>query len=173
MGKKKTDDETDDKDVKGGKGGLVKTIGLAVAFAVLGAFAGPKVLGSSAPAGAAVETTTTTVAGPLVVLDKVTLNLSDGRLLQVGLALELSSEHAKEAKGGGGHGKKDDGGTDDPTKGYAKALDAAIEVLSGESMASLSAAGGRQAAKAALNELLAERYHGQVVDVYFHTFVMQ
>src|SRR3546814_5976453 len=87
MAKKKTDKGDDAKDeAKQGKG---KTIGLAVAFAVIGAVVGPKVMGGgSASAEASATTTTTTVAGPVVVLDAVTLNLSDGRLLQVGVRSE-------------------------------------------------------------------------------------
>jgi flagellar FliL protein len=155
------------KDDATGKGGTVKAIGLAVGFAVLGAVVGPKLLGGggAAPAGAAEDTTTTTEAGPVVVLDAVTLNLADGHLLQVGLALELAPDAA-----GGGH---DEAADDDPTKGYAKALDAAIDVLGDQSMASLSAPGGREGAKAALTATLGELYAGSVVGVYFHEFVMQ
>ena len=165
MGKKVKDDAAD-----GGKGnskgkGKGKAIGMAVGFAVLGALVGPKVLGSSAaPAGATEDTTTTTTAGPVVVLDAVTLNLSDGHLLQVGLALELppgteaSSEPADDT---------------DPTKGYAKAIDATIDVLGDKTMAELSAPGGRDGAKAALEAALGELYDGQIVGVYFHQFVMQ
>lgn len=152
---------------KAGKAGKVKVIGLAVAFAALGAVLGPKLLGGggSAPAGAAEDTTTTTEAGPVVVLDPITLNLADGHLLKVGLALELSAE-----AGAGSHGEASD---DDPTKGYAKALDAAIDVLGDQTMGSLGAAGGRDAAKEGLEAALHELYHGDVVGVYFHEFVMQ
>jgi flagellar FliL protein len=167
MSKKK--DKADKGDAEGGKSGKMKTIGMAVGFAVLGAVIGPKVLGAgSAPAGATEDTTTTTAAGPVVVLDAVTLNLADGHLLQVGLALEL--DPAAEA-GGGGHGEKPD--DSDPTKGYAKAIDATIDVLGDQSMATLSAAGGREAAKASLEAVLHELYHGEIVGVYFHQFVMQ
>src|SRR3546814_17707394 len=93
--------------------------------------------GGSASAEASAPTTTTTVAGPVVVLDAVTLNLSDGRLLQVGLALELSAE----AGSGGGEEEVDES---DPTKGYAKALDAAIGVFGHQTMAALSEPGGRR-----------------------------
>lgn len=150
-----------------GKRGTARAIGLAVGFAVLGAVVGPKLLGGggAAPAGAAEDTTTTTEAGPVVVLDAITLNLADGHLLQVGLALELAADAAD-----GGHG---DAADDDPTKGYAKALDAAIDVLGDQSMASLSAPGGRDGAKATLAATLGELYEGSVVGVYFHEFVMQ
>lgn len=152
----------------GGKSSTVKAVGLAVGFAVLGAVVGPKLLGGggAAPAGAAEDTTATTEAGPVVVLDAITLNLADGHLLQVGLALELAPDAAA-----GGHGEAP--AEDDPTKGYAKALDAAIDVLGDQSMAALSAPGGREGAKAALAAVLGELYEGSVVGVYFHEFVMQ
>jgi flagellar FliL protein len=164
MGKKK---KAPDADADGGMG-KGKLAGLAVLFVLVGAVAGPKVLGkpAAAPAASGEPTTTTTVAGPIVVLDPITLNLADGHLLQVGLALELSPEAA-----GGGHGEAS--ADDDPTKGYAKALDAAIDRLGDESMASLSAPGGRDQAKAALEEELHTLYPEEIVGVYFHQFVMQ
>jgi len=168
MARKQAADTTEaDGAAAAGKAGKVKVIGLAVAFAAVGAVLGPKLLGGggSAPAGAAEDTTTTTEAGPVVVLDPITLNLADGHLLKVGLALELSAE-----AGGGGHGETAD---DDPTKGYAKALDAAIDVFGDQTMGSLGAAGGRDAAKEGLEAALHDLYHGEVVGVYFHEFVMQ
>lgn len=162
---KKDKAKSEDKDAKAGKG---KAIGLAVGFAVLGAVAGPKLLGTgAAPAGATEDTTTTTAAGPVIVLDPVTLNLADGHMLQVGLALELSPD----VESGGGHGEAP--ADDDPTKGYAKALDATIGVLGEQSMDALSAPGGRERAKAALEGVLHDLYHGEIVGVYFHQFVMQ
>lgn len=161
---KKKKAAADDAAEKSSKGRL---IGMAVAFIAIGAVVGPKVMGGAAPAATAADTTTTTAPGPIVVLDKVTLNLADGHLLQVGLALELSAE---SASGGGGHGEAD---PDDPTKGYAKAIDATIEILGEETVAQLTASGGREQAKHALEEELHELYHGGVVGVYFHQFVMQ
>ena len=165
MGKSKK--SKGDEETSSGKPQTVKLVGLAVAFAVVGAVIGPKLLGTGSAAATEEPTTTTTEAGPVIVLDKITLNLSDGHLLQVGLALEMAPGH-----GGGsdGHGGSTD---DDPTKGFAKAIDAAIGVLGDQSVASLTAPGGRDAAKAALTEVLSELYHGEVTGVYFHTFVMQ
>ena len=152
------------------KGSMAKSVALAAAFAAVGAFAGPRLLGTGAAdaagAGAAAGATTTTAPGPTVVLDAVTLNLADGHLLQVGLALELSHE----AAGGSGHGEAAD---DDPTKGYARALDAAIAVFGDRSMAVLSEPGGRHQAKADLEQALGELYNGAITGVYFHQFVMQ
>lgn len=147
----------------------LKTIGSCVGFIAIGAVVGPKFLGGgaapAAPATGAEATTTTEAEGPLVTLDPITLNLTDGHLLQVGLALELGPDVVL----GEGHG----GDEDDPTKGFAKALDTTIEVLGSRSMSELQAAGGRESAKAELEEALAEVTHGEVVGVYFHQLVMQ
>ncbi|MDQ2650663.1 MAG: flagellar basal body-associated FliL family protein [Actinomycetota bacterium] len=165
MAKKKTKQASTEEAAEGSS--KLKMIGMAAAFVAIGAVAGPKLMGGAPAQAASGEATTTTVEpGPIVVLDKVTLNLADGHLLQVGLALELSPG----AGSGGGHGTAAE---DDPTKGYAKALDATIEILGGESMGSLSEAGGRDRAKHALEEELHELYHGEVVGVFFHQFVMQ
>lgn len=148
-----------------GKSGRLKIVGMAVGFVLLGAVVGPKVAGgSAAPPAATGDTTTTTVEGPVVVLDAVTLNLTDGHLLQVGLALEIDPKAEASAQ------PVDD---TDPTKGYAKAIDATIDVLGNESMESLSAPGGRAAAKTALEAELAKVSDGKIVGVYFHQFVMQ
>lgn len=156
-------------DAEGGGSSKLKTIGMAVALVAVGAVVGPKFLGggSSAAAPAAEATTTTVPAGPMVVLDEVTLNLADGHLLQVGLALELDPTH----EAGGGHGEAT--AEDDPTKGYAKAIDATIDLLGDHTMADLSAAGGREQAKEALLQRLEELYPHEVAGVYFHRFVMQ
>jgi flagellar FliL protein len=55
----------------------------------------------------------------------------------------------------------------------AKALDEAIDVLGGRTYAELAAPGGRTAAKEELSHRVQERYHGEVLDVYFTEFVMQ
>src|SRR3546814_16485702 len=106
-------------------------------------------------------TTTTTVAGPVVVLDAVTLNLSDGRLLRVGLALELSAE----AGSGGGEEEVDER---DPTKGYAKALDAAIGVFGDQTLAALSEPGVPDAANVARDARTNELSHTAIGGVSCH-----
>jgi flagellar protein FliL len=150
------------------RGNLVPAVVLALGLAAGGFFMGG---GGGAPAPAAEATTTTTTVhepGPVVVLAPITLNMADGRYLKVGMALELDGEHAD---GGDGHGKpKDDG---DPTKGFARALDVAIEVLGGRTFDELVTADGREDAKAVLNARLHEVYGEKVHDVYFTEFVMQ
>ena len=96
------------------------------------------------------------VAGEVVQLEPITMNLVDGRLLKVGLALQL-------VEGAGGHG---------PISGSV-ALDEAIAFLGEHSYEQLAAPQARQKAKAALSERVAERYHHEVLEVYFTEFVMQ
>lgn len=99
--------------------------------------------------------------GPVIRLDPITLNLADGRLLKVAIALQLPADakEVPEEEGGGGFA--------------AKALDETIAVLGEQTYATLAAPGGRHAAKQALSAAIAKRYHGEVVGVYFTEFVMQ
>lgn len=98
--------------------------------------------------------------GEIVALDPVTLNLSDGRFLKVGLALQLvEGAPTVDAAGLAGFA--------------APALDEAISVLGMHSFAELVAPGGRDAVKQVLSERVARRYEGEVVRVYFTEFVMQ
>lgn len=96
------------------------------------------------------------VAGEVVQLEPITMNLVDGRLLKVGLALQL-------VEGAGAHG---------PISGSV-ALDEAIAFLGEHSYEQLAAPQARQQAKATLSERVAERYHHEVLEVYFTEFVMQ
>lgn len=165
MAKKKADG--DDKK----KGGPKKLAVPAVAL-LLGVFVGPKFLGGGGAGEAAAATTTTTAPGPVVTLEPITLNLSDGHLLKMGLALQVSAEWlAEHGDAGGGHAPEVD--ETDPTKGYARALDAAITVFSERSMADLGSTAGREAARTELTAHLAEAYHGEIEGVYLYEFVMQ
>ena len=143
---------------------------LLYALAVIGAVGALKgfvLTPAAAPAAAAggTPTTVTTTPGPIVTLAPITVNIEGGRFLKVGLGLQLSGDLAA----GGGHGAD----SDDPTKGYAKALDLAIEVFGGKPFEALVTAEGRQAAKEDLTHRLEEAYHEEVEGVYFTDFVMQ
>ena len=98
------------------------------------------------------------VAGPVTTLEPITMNLADGRLLKVGLALQLP-------EAGEGHGGGEVSG--------ALALDEAITHFSGKTYDQLITAEGRAQAKAELSAQVAERYHGDVLEVYFTQFLMQ
>jgi hypothetical protein len=84
----------------------------------------------------------------------------------VGLSLQLAGDYVA----GAGHGAAD---SDDPTKGYAKALDIAIEILGGQKFEDLVTPEGRNHAKEELSHRLHEAYHEEVEGVYFTEFVMQ
>jgi flagellar protein FliL len=105
--------------------------------------------------------------GSTMVLDPITLNLADGRYLKVALALVLAKD--AHVGGGGGHG----GGEVDTAAFSAKALDETITVLGARTYPDLRGPDGRAAAKEVLTERIAERYHGDVLEVYFTEFVMQ
>lgn len=99
-------------------------------------------------------------AGPVVVLNPITLNLADGRFLKVGLALQLTEGIEVPV--------------DTEIGGYsAPALDEAISVLGGRTYAELVTPGGRDTAKAELSTRIAARYEGDVMNVYFTELVMQ
>lgn len=97
------------------------------------------------------------VPGAVVALEPITMNLADGRLLKVGLALQLPLES-------GGHGSELTGSV---------ALDEAISFLGGHTYAQLVVPAEREKAKAELSKRVAERYHSEVLEVYFTEFVMQ
>lgn len=150
-------------DAPAGTGGTrKKLIGVAVLLvALLGAGGGGYVMFTG---GAAEEETTEAAAaepehepGPVVPLEAITINLADGRYLQVGIALQ-------EAVAEGGHAEETDG---------SKALDILIEHLSGRSMSELATAEQRAAVKAELVHDIEEAYHHHVYDIYFTQFVMQ
>ncbi|GAA4738693.1 hypothetical protein GCM10023350_23800 [Nocardioides endophyticus] len=91
--------------------------------------------------------------GEIVTLDSTQINLTGGHYLRLGLALQLTTD-AHEVDG-------------------SKALDAAIDLFSGRTMASISQPVRRDELKAKLVHQLDESYHGEVMDVYFTEFVTQ
>lgn len=154
-----------DKKNKKGKSNLIPAIVVAV-----GLIGGGKMMGggsSAAATGEASTTTTTVVPGPVVALEPITMNIEGGSILKVGLALQLSAEAGEEAGA-----QKEGGGEGDATKGYARALDIAIETFGARTYGELSASEGREAAKAELVEKLKKAYHEEIEDVYLTEFVM-
>jgi flagellar protein FliL len=163
MAKKKGEGD----EAKGGKGKTLVLYALA-AMGVLGGLKGFVLGGPKAAAETSgVSTTTTTTPGPIVTLDPITVNITGDRFLKVGLGLQLWGKHVV---GGGGHGAPD---SDDPTKGFARALDLTIETFGGHSYEDLSSPEGRKKAKEELVEKLKHAYHEEVEGVYFTDFVMQ
>ena len=91
--------------------------------------------------------------GEVLVLEPIQINLTGGRYLRVGVALQLTAG-AEEAEG-------------------SKALDAVIELFTGMSMDELTRAESRAKLKKELSTELDHAYHGDVMDVYFTDFVTQ
>ncbi len=118
--------------------------------------------------------------GPIVRLTPITMNLSDGHILKVGLALQLvtapEDEHLAAtvaAASGGGHGAASTEIGASPLGGAeAKALNAAIDYLGNSTYDELSAPNGRAKAGDELSAQIKEIYHGDIVKVYFTDFVM-
>lgn len=109
-----------------------------------------------APGGEAEAAEPEKVPGTVVRMDPITINLTDGAYLQLGIALQ--AEEGAEA-----HGKIDG----------SQALDLAIELFSGRSLAELAAPEVRSQLKAELVTEIDHAYHGYVYDVYYTEFVMQ
>ena len=163
MAKKKGDG---DEVAKGGKGKNLVLYALA-ALGLLGGLKGFVLGGGRASAETTgVSTTTTTKPGPIITLDPITVNITGDRFLKVGLGLQLWGKYVA----GAGHGAPD---SDDPTKGYARALDLTIETFGGHSYEELATPEGRKKAKEELVEKLKHAYHEEVEGVYFTDFVMQ
>ena len=162
MAKKKSDGD----EAKGGKGKTLAMVALA-AVGILGGLKGFVLSGGKAAAeSTGASTTTTTKPGPVITLEPITVNITGDRFLKIGLGLQLWGKYVP----GGGHGAPD---SDDPTKGFARALDLTIETFGGHSYQELSTPEGRKKAKEELVGKLKEAYHEEVEGVYFTEFVMQ
>ena len=95
------------------------------------------------------------VAGEVLALDPVAVNLAGGGYLKVGIALQLT-------EGAAGHGGGPDG---------SQALDLLISTFSQAKPADV--VGARDALKAALEEKIVHAYHGDVMGIYFTEYVTQ
>ena len=94
------------------------------------------------------------VPGEVLPIEAIQINLQDNHYLRLGIELQQVE---------GGHGEVDG----------SKALDATIEIFSGESMEELAEKKYRQKLKKELEHELDELYHHEVMGVYFTDFVMQ
>jgi flagellar FliL protein len=92
--------------------------------------------------------------GAVVKLDPITVNLAGGHFLKLGLSLQASADAGEDVSG-------------------AKALDAAISLFTGRTIADLAKKDGREKAKADLVKQVSQLYEDKVYDVYFTDFVMQ
>ena len=127
------------------KGGRTRRIGIVVLL--VAALAGAGWLFVLKPADSAPK------PGDVVALESIQVNLAGGHYLRLGMALQLT-KGSKEADG-------------------SKALDAAIGVFSGLPVGEVNKPTVRETLRKQLEKRLAERYHGEVMEVYFTEFVTQ
>ena len=137
--------ENDEATEKGGKKKLL-LIGLVVVLAAAGAayfFLFPS---SDAAADEP-------VAGAVLTVDPVAVNLAGGGYLKIGVALQLTEDVGEELPDG------------------SKALDLVIQTFSQASPADVT--GARDALKAALQKKIIDAYHGEVMGIYYTEYVTQ
>jgi flagellar FliL protein len=94
------------------------------------------------------------VAGVVVPLDAITVNLAGGHYLKIHLALQATATA----------GDKLDG---------SAALDLTVAQFSNHDMAEFASAAARAKAKEELLKAVETAYEGKVMDIYFTEFVMQ
>jgi flagellar FliL protein len=92
-------------------------------------------------------------------LEDITLNLSDGHFLKLGLALQLAPKAPVTDYTSGG--------------AASKALDLAIDVFGSSSYSQLVKPTQRDQAKDKLSQAVVKAYNGQVEGLYITDFVMQ
>jgi flagellar FliL protein len=150
MSTKEKAPETDEESGKGGKKKLL-IIGLVVLLVAAGAAYFFLFAGGEAEAEEP-------VAGEVLALEPVAVNLAGGGYLKVGVALQLVAGDA------GGHGA-----ASGPSG--AKATDLIISTFSQAQPADVT--GARDALKEALEEKIVEAYHGEVMGIYYTEYVTQ
>lgn len=130
---------------------------LAAAFMLKGGGGGDDAAAVATTPTSAVEETGN--PAHVVSLDPVTLNLADGSLAKVGIAIEVSEPTLLEEIG------------EEPANFGAKALDELIQLFGEHSADDLQGTGKAQI-KDELTKRVGEAYHGEVVAVYFTELVI-
>lgn len=152
MAKDEKDKATEEAPKKGGKKKLIMII--AIVVVALGGGAGGYFM--FAPKKAAAEAPL--VAGVVVPLDAVTINLAGGHYLKLKMTLQATDKAAEAPDG-------------------SKALDAAISLFSNMDSTELLTNDGREKYKAQLKEKVIAAYtvkkEKEIMDVYYTTFVIQ
>jgi flagellar FliL protein len=95
----------------------------------------------------------TYVAGAVVTVEAVTINLASGHFLKVGLAMQATADAGEEVTTG-------------------KAADALITEFSGKTVDELATLEGREAAKKELLKAIKKAYEKKVYEIYYTSFVM-
>lgn len=175
--KKKAGAEGDEAPKKSGKKKIIVGV-LCLGLAGGGYFIGGQSAGQPAVADESTTTTTTiqkrgcsttsTEEAPLHVVDlpAMSINLTDGHYLRIGLSLALCDDVVVAAAGAEGEAAGEAFLT-------APARDIAVSILSGRTMDELASDAGRAKVKTELIDAVVEAYPAEVYDVYFVEFVMQ
>ena len=150
MSTKEKSAETDEATAKGGKKKLLLIV-LVVLLAAAGAAYFFLFTGGEAEAEEP-------VAGTVLPLDPIAVNLAGGGYLKIGVTLEFTEEGSA-----GGHGSAGPDGS--------KATDLIISTFSQAQPADVT--GAREALKEALEEKIIEAYHGGVMNIYYNEYVTQ
>jgi flagellar FliL protein len=103
--------------------------------------------------GSEATPSSTFVAGAMVTVDPVTINLAGGHYLKVGLSMQATADAGEEVTPG-------------------KAADALITEFSGKTVDELATAEGREASKKSLLKAIKKAYEKKVYEVYYTSFVM-
>ena len=150
MSTKEKTDETDEATGTGSKKKLL-LIGLVLILAAAGAAYFLLFSGSA-------EAETEPVAGDVLVLEPIAVNLAGGGYLKIGVTLQFTEEGTA-----GGHGGSGPDGS--------KATDLIISTFSQAAPADVT--GAREALKVALEQKIIEAYHGDVMNIYYNEYVTQ
>lgn len=150
-----------------------KLILIAIVVLLLGVagYVGQAMLFGGEPPKAAPDPKT--VAGKVLPLDPITMNLADGHYLKLTFVLQLSKAASPAAGSADSANSADSAGTATPALNNAAALDASIDVLGEHTYAQLIAPGGRARAQKELLTEIQKRYPGEVLGLYFTEFLMQ
>lgn len=140
----KTDETEVEEEKKGGKKKLIIVV-LVLALAGAGYWFFLKPSGGKPPPP---------VAGAVVKLDPIQINLAGRHYLKIGIALQATTSASADLDG-------------------SKALDATIALFSGESMDRVTRPVYRTKLKTQLEHTLDKTYEGEVMGVYFTDFVTQ
>jgi flagellar FliL protein len=150
MSTKEKTDETDETTGTGSKKKLL-LIGLVLILAAAGAAYFLLFSGSA-------EAETEPVAGDVLVLEPIAVNLAGGGYLKIGVTLQFTEEGTA-----GGHGGSGPDGS--------KATDLIISTFSQAAPADVT--GAREALKIALEQKIIEAYHGDVMAILYNEYVTQ
>ncbi|HEY0240048.1 MAG TPA: flagellar basal body-associated FliL family protein [Friedmanniella sp.] len=139
---------------KGGRRGLLVVVAVvAGVLAVAAYFFVLKPGGGDSAADP--EPTPTYEPGSVLVVEPISLNLTDGHYLRLGFSLQLTADVGEE------------------TPDSSEAVDLAIALYSGRSVAELSDAATRESLKEQFITELAAAYPGEVMGAYYTNFVTQ